>query len=54
MMIKMLLDRENVNYYVEGEVGHVAATPGLPMRVMVEIDRAGEIKNALRDELGLK
>lgn len=50
MMIKMLLERENVNYYIQGEVDHIVAVP----RVMVEIDRAEEIKNAVRDELGLK
>jgi len=54
MMIKMLLDRENVNYYIEGEQSYMMATPDLSMRVMVDVDRAEEIKNALRDELGLK
>lgn len=50
MMIKMLLERKNVNYYVDGEKSPVA----WPMRVMVDIDRAEEIKNAIRDELELK
>jgi hypothetical protein len=50
-MIKILLEREKVNYYVEGELVH----DGLgPMRIMVDMGRAEEIKNALRDELGLK
>ena len=50
MLIKMLLERENVNYYVDGEESPVVTT----MRIMVDIDRANEIKNAIRDELGLK
>ena len=55
MMIKMLLERENVIYYVENEAGRILAAPALlPMRVMVDVDRAEEIKNAIRDELGLK
>jgi hypothetical protein len=52
MMIKMLLEGENVNYYVEGEESSV--TLGVPMRVMVEMGRAEEIKNAIGEELGLK
>jgi len=54
MMIKMLLEGKNLNYYVEDEESNKYATPGIPMRVMVEMGRAEEIKKALRDELGLK
>lgn len=54
MMIKMLLEREKVNHYVENESGSLLAAPGIPMRVMVDVDRAEEIQNAIRDELGLK
>jgi hypothetical protein len=50
MTIKMLLERKNVNYYVDGEESPVVAT----MRVMVDADHADEIKTAIRDELGLK
>jgi hypothetical protein len=54
MMIKMLLEKNNLNYYVEDEESNKYTTPGIPMRVMVEMGRAEEVKNALRDELGLK
>jgi len=50
MTIKMLLERKNVNYYVDGEESPVVAT----MRVMVDVDHAEEVKNAIRDDLGLK
>jgi hypothetical protein len=57
-MIKMLLEREGVDYLIANE--HLASLlpvfgpVGLSgMRLMVNRERAAEVTNLLRDELGL-
>ena len=55
-MVKMVLDREGVNYYIENELASLSALP-IPVafqpRVMVQADRADECKRLLEEELGL-
>ena len=55
-MIKMVLDREHMNYYVENESfgWNSMYTGGLSVRVMVEAGRAEECARLLREELNLR
>jgi hypothetical protein len=55
-MVKMVLDREGVNYYIENELASLGELPtsgALATRVMVQADRADECKRLLEEEVGL-
>jgi hypothetical protein len=56
-MVKMVLEREGVNYYIENELASLGTLPTsgvLETRVMVQVDRADECKRLLEEELGLQ
>jgi hypothetical protein len=55
-VVKMVLEREGVNYYIENEFASLGSLPTsgvLATRVMVQADRADECKRLLEEELGL-
>ena len=55
-MVKMVLDREGVNYYIENELASLGELPtsgALATRVMVQADRVDECKRLLEEEVGL-
>ena len=52
-MVKMILEREGVNYYIENELASLGSLPTsgvLAARVMVQADRADECKRLLKEE----
>jgi hypothetical protein len=54
-MVKMVLEREGVNYYIENELASlgVPMTAALQPRAMVQADRADECRRLLEEEVGL-
>jgi hypothetical protein len=56
IMIKTVLEREGVIYYVNNELATLGGIHPVPggVRVMVQADRAEESKRLLQEELGLK
>jgi hypothetical protein len=56
-MVKMVLEREGVNFYIENELASMGVLPmnaALHPRVMVQADRADECKRLLEEELGVR
>jgi hypothetical protein len=56
-MVKMVMEREGVNYYIDNELASLGALPmnaAVHPRVMVQADRADECKRLLEEELGLQ
>ena len=53
-MVKMVLEREGVTYYVENEFASLGTLSTLgALRVMVQADRADECRRLLEEEVGL-